>query len=150
MTKREFLDKMREALSNDLAEPAVRENIEYYDVYMTDELERGRSEEELVEEMGDPWMIARTIIDISEPEDMKLNYVYEEEGQSYNGRQDSYAGQTGFFVRGGWKLVVALLGFIGVLLALVAVVGGIISLVAPILVPVLIIMFVIRLFGRRK
>ena len=27
MTKREFLDKMREALSNDLAEPAVRENI---------------------------------------------------------------------------------------------------------------------------
>ena len=143
MTKREFLDKMREALSNDLAEPAVRENIEYYDVYMTDEIERGRSEEELVEEMGDPWMIARTIIDISEPEDMKLNYVYEEEGQSY-------AGQTGFFVRGGWKLVVALLGFIGVLLALVAVVGGIISLVAPILVPVLIIMFVIRLFGRRK
>ena len=103
MTKREFLDKMREALSNDLAEPAVRENIEYYDVYMTDEIERGRSEEELVEEMGDPWMIARTIIDISEPEDMKLNYVYEEEGQSYNGRQDSYAGQTGFFVRGGWK-----------------------------------------------
>ena len=150
MTKREFLDKMREALSNDLAEPAVRENIEYYDVYMTDEIERGRSEEELVEEMGDPWMIASTIIDISEPEDMKLNYVYEEEGQSYNGRQDSYAGQTGFFVRGGWKLVVALLGFIGVLLALVAVVGGIISLVAPILVPVLIIMFVIRLFGRRK
>ena len=150
MTKREFLDKMREALSNDLAEPAVRENIEYYDVYMTDEIERGRSEEELVEEMGDPWMIARTIIDISEPEDMKLNYVYEEEGQSYNGRQDSYAGQTGFFVRGGWKLVVALLGLIGVLLALVAVVGGIISLVAPILVPVLIIMFVIRLFGRRK
>ena len=150
MTKREFLDKMREALSNDLAEPAVRGNIEYYDVYMTDEIERGRSEEELVEEMGDPWMIARTIIDISEPEDMKLNYVYEEEGQSYNGRQDSYAGQTGFFVRGGWKLVVALLGFIGVLLALVAVVGGIISLVAPILVPVLIIMFVIRLFGRRK
>lgn len=150
MTKREFLDKMREALSNDLAEPAVRENIEYYDVYMTDEIERGRSEEELVEEMGDPWMIARTIIDISEPEDMKLNYVYEEEGQSYNGRQDSYAGQTGFFVRGGWKLVVALLGFIGVLLALAAVVGGIISLVAPILVPVLIIMFVIRLFGRRK
>ena len=150
MTKREFLDKMREALSNDLAEPAVRENIEYYDVYMTDEIERGRSEEELVEEMGDPWMIARTIIDISEPEDMKLNYVYEEEGQSYNGRQDSYAGQTGFFVRGGWKLVVALLGFIGVLLALVAVVGGIISLVAPILVPVLIIMFVLRLFGRRK
>ena len=141
MTKREFLDKMREALSNDLAEPAVRENIEYYDVYMTDEIERGRSEEELVEEMGDPWMIARTIIDISEPEDMKLNYVYEEEGQSYNGRQDSYAGQTGFFVRGGWKLVVALLGLIGVLLALVAVVGGIISLVAPILVPVLIIMF---------
>ena len=150
MTKREFLDKMREALSNDLAEPAVRENIEYYDVYMTDEIERGRSEEELVEEMGDPWMIARTIIDISEPEDMKLNYVYEEEGQSYNGRQDSYAGQTGFFVRGGWKLVVAFLGFIGVLLALVAVVGGIISLVAPILVPVLIIMFVIRLLGRRK
>ena len=150
MTKREFLDKMREALSNDLAEPAVRENIEYYDVYMTDEIERGRSEEELVEEMGDPWMIARTIIDISEPEDMKLNYVYEEEGQSYNGRQDGYAGQTGFLVRGGWKLVVALLGLIGVLLALVAVVGGIISLVAPILVPVLIIMFVIRLLGRRK
>lgn len=149
MTKKEFLDKLREALSNDLAEPAVRENLEYYDVYMTDEIERGRSEEELVEEMGDPWMIARTIIDTSEPVDMKMNYVYEEE-QSYNNRQDSYERRTGFFRGGGWKFAVILLGFIGVLIAVLAVVGGIISLVAPILVPILVIMFIIRLFGRRE
>ena len=31
MNRSEFLDKLREALENDLSGPVVRENIEYYD-----------------------------------------------------------------------------------------------------------------------
>ena len=150
MTKNEFLDKLREALGNDLAATAAQENTQYYSQYILGEMGKGRSEEEVVEELGDPWVIARTIIDTTEgAQSAGAGYAYESDGQTY-GQQGNYVRRTGFFRNGGWRLIVALLGLVGILLAIVAVVGGIISLVAPILVPVLIIAFVVRLFGRRQ
>ena len=63
MTKHEFLDKMRHALANDLSGPVIQENISYYDGYISDEVRKGRSEEAVTEELGDPWAIAKTIIE---------------------------------------------------------------------------------------
>lgn len=149
MTKNEFLDKLREALGNDLNGPAVRENVDYYSQYIADEVNSGRSEEEVISELGDPWVIARTVIDASEGvQEAEGSYTYEQGGQAY--------GQQGGRVRidspgrGWWKLIVLLLGIIGVLIAVVAVIGGLISLVAPILVPVLVVMVIVRAFGRRR
>lgn len=150
MTRNEFLDKLREALGNDLPAPAVQENTDYYNQYILDETGKGKSEEEIIEELGDPWVIARTIIDASEgAQSPESNYTYESDGQSY-GQQRGYVRPAFFFGKGGWKIIAAILGIVGVLIAVVAVIGGIISLVAPILVPVLIIVFVIHLFGRRQ
>lgn len=152
MTRNEFLDRLQEALGNDLAAPIVRENVDYYDQYILNEVKSGRSEETVIDELGDPWVIARTVIDASEG--MKetgagSGYAYESNNQGYD-----YDQQDGYVRRietsgGWWKLIVMLLGIIGILIAVVAVIGGIISLVAPILIPVLIIMIIVRRFGRR-
>ena len=63
MTKYEFLEKMRHALANDLSGPIIQENINYYDGYISDEVRKGRQEEAVIDELGDPWAIARTIIE---------------------------------------------------------------------------------------
>ncbi len=68
MNRSEFLDKLREALENDLSGPVVRENIEYYDSYIQSEVRNGKTEQEVLDMLGDPWMIARTIIDTDENE----------------------------------------------------------------------------------
>ena len=63
MDRLEFLDKLKEALMQDLGEQAVQENVTYYNQYMNDEIKSGKSEAEVIDMLGDPWIIARTIID---------------------------------------------------------------------------------------
>lgn len=154
MTRNEFLDRLREALGNDLAAPAVQENVDYYNQYILDEAKGGRSEEDVIDELGDPWVIARTVIDASEGiqgTDADSGYAYESNGQNYDyNRQGGYVKRAGTYGGGWWRLIVMLLGIIGILIAVVAVVGGIISLAAPILIPVLIIMIIVRSLGRRR
>lgn len=58
MTKREFLDKLKKALVNDLSGSVIQENVNYYNDYITEEVRKGRRESDVIEELGDPWAIA--------------------------------------------------------------------------------------------
>ena len=66
MTKMEFLEGLRKALGNDLDRATVQENVNYYDGYISDEVSKGKTEEEVTAELGDPWVIAQTVIDAEE------------------------------------------------------------------------------------
>ena len=63
MTRSEFLEKLRSALGNDLSGSVIQENVMYYDNYIQEEVRKGRTEADVIAELGDPWVIARTIID---------------------------------------------------------------------------------------
>ena len=63
MTKIEFLDTLRKALNGQVPPEIISENLTYYESYISDEMRRGRTETEVLEELGDPRLIARTIID---------------------------------------------------------------------------------------
>ena len=65
MTKTEFLEKLQAALEQNVDPGTLRENMEYYSQYITDEMRKGKSQEEVTDALGDPWAIARTIIDTS-------------------------------------------------------------------------------------
>ena len=60
MTKREFLSELRMALEGNIPVQDIEDNIRYYDNYFA---ESGRPEREVCEELGDPRLIARTLID---------------------------------------------------------------------------------------
>ena len=51
MTKQEFLEKLRAALGNDLSGTVVSENVNYYKQYITDEVAKGKSEKEVIDEL---------------------------------------------------------------------------------------------------
>ena len=70
MTKREFLDKLKKALVNDLSGSVIQENVNYYNDYITEEVRKGCRESDVIEELGDPWAIAKNIIT---SEEMKGN-----------------------------------------------------------------------------
>lgn len=148
MTKSEFLDKLREALANDLTGPVIRENVDYYSEYISNEVKAGRSEAEVVAELGDPWVLARTVIDTAEGTANGQNTVYEQEKTSYGQGTGSTEVRTSGV--GIFRLLLTLLGIIGILIVIVSVVGGIISLVAPIIIPVLIIWIIIRRINGRR
>ena len=57
---------LRKALGNDLDRETVQENVAYYDGYISVQVNLGRTEEEVTADLGDPWVIAQTIIDAEE------------------------------------------------------------------------------------
>ena len=63
MNKDEFIQGLREALSGEVPPAVMRENQRYYENYIRTEMEKGRTESEIMEELGSPRLIARTIID---------------------------------------------------------------------------------------
>ena len=66
MTAEIFLTELREALDGSVSPAFINENIRYYEEYIDTEKRKGRSEEEVMEELGEPRLIAKTIIDTAE------------------------------------------------------------------------------------
>lgn len=147
MTKSEFLKKLRAALGNDLSGAIIEENVNYYKNYIEEEESHGRSEEDILEELGDPWVLAQTIIDSAAIQGQKAG-VYEE-ASGYQSERGTYAGsqkESGSI----YRRVLFILGVLGVLLVIFTVIGGIISFVAPIVVPLIVIVLIINLFKRKR
>lgn len=63
MTKAEFLEMMEQKLTGELDENTVAKTLRYYSEYIDSETRKGRSGEEVLEELGSPLLIARTILD---------------------------------------------------------------------------------------
>ena len=66
MTKAEFLEKLRRALNGDMSAAAVEDNIQFYDSYFSSQTAQGRTEADVLNELGDPRILARTLIDAAE------------------------------------------------------------------------------------
>ena len=62
MSKEEFLDTLRKVLARELSESEVADNINYYWNYIEQQVASGKSEEQVLSELGDPRLIARRII----------------------------------------------------------------------------------------
>ena len=63
MKKSEFLSELREHLSFELPERLVKKNIDFYSSYISEETAKGKTEQEVLEELGDAQLIARSVID---------------------------------------------------------------------------------------
>lgn len=63
MDRNEFVSTLRAALTGEVSPAVVEDNVRYYQNYISQEIASGKSEKEVLEELGDPRLIARTIID---------------------------------------------------------------------------------------
>lgn len=154
MTRSEFLERLKKALGNDLSGAIIQENVKYYDSYIREETAKGRSETEVIAELGDPWVLARTVINAAEGRDTPDNsydgdYGYEPEQKSYGGRYENAGHVYSFGLNSWWKKLLFVLAIVGVIMIVVLIISGLVSLLAPILIPFIIVMAIIRAIGRR-
>ena len=63
MSKNEFLKELRDYLTGQVSAPEVEDSIRYYDKYISDQVSGGMSERAVVESLGDPRIIGRSIVD---------------------------------------------------------------------------------------
>lgn len=147
MTKSEFISRLKSALSEELSAKKVQENLNYYNEYIADEVRRGRNEAEVINELGDPWAIAKNII-TSEEMNGETSETYSYEARNgYEQSDETSKGKVHFFQMSWWKTLLLVIGIFGILLVVLTVIGGIFSLLMPVLLPILVIWLVIRMFG---
>ncbi len=160
MRKAEFLKELEEALTGEVSAAVMRENLNYYSQYISSECLKGRSEEEVIREIGSPRLIARTIIDSSAagggrtgtgggfseaPGSFESRYA----GKDPNEQRNPYFHYVDLN-KWYWKLLGVILFFI-VIAAIFAIVGGVFSLLvhlAPVLIVIWLIYAVIRSMRR--
>ena len=121
MNRSEFLNRLREALENDLGGSAVQEHILYYDEYIRNEIRNGKTEREVLDMLGDPWIIAKTIIaaggNAATQENSSWSYdTGDEEKRNNKSRGDMIAHILG--IDTWWKKILFFLGVILVILVI--------------------------------
>lgn len=150
MNKGEFLQGLRDALSGEVPPSVVHENLRYYDSYIRTEEQKGRTESEVLDELGSPRLIARTIIEAT-PDAGDGNYEPYHSYESYQSQEpppQSRDSNIHYYdlSKWYWKLLGAIL-FAVIIIIIFTVVTGLLSLVIPLL-PVIGIIILIMYFVR--
>ena len=154
MNKQEFIDKLRAALNGNVSPNLVIENVNYYEDYINTEIRKGRTEEEVLQSLGDPRLIARTIIETN-GQDAQTDYRetgyqgadYRSTGYQNTGSQSGAGGypreREHKFHLPGW--LVAVLAII-VLVVILGAVLSVLSFLAPAIIVFVVVIFLVKLF----
>ena len=63
MSREEFLTELRKALQGRVSQQTVNDNLRYYEEYILTESHKGKTEAEVIAELGNPRLLAKSIID---------------------------------------------------------------------------------------
>lgn len=169
MNKEEFLRRLRQALAGDVPPGVIEENIRYYDSYISGEVRKGQTEAEVIDIIGDPRLIAKTIVETTEgagdaaySDTVNGGSGYGQSAYERNPYERSTYGQNPYessrrfhmidLSKWYWKLLLVVLVF-SVISIIISVVGGIFMLLMPFIGPLFLIWMVVwifRMFNNRR
>ena len=148
MNRHEFLKQLEHALEAEMNPAKVRGHVDYYRSYIAEEVKNGKSEKEVMDLLGDPWVIARSIIDspLNETEDQYTYADYEE------AEQEAPFGTPEIKIKKitGWKIAAVCVGIVLILALVISLLTGLISMLAPVLVPLFVIWIVLRIVENHR
>lgn len=143
MDRDTFLIKLRQTLAGNLPAVEIEEHVEYYRDYMNAQIRMGMSEEAVLESLGDPRLIAKSILNAST--------VTVEEGEyreaKYSGQDTEYQPESRRmqFVKKtpNWLKSVAV---VAGLLLVFGIVFRVVAFLLPVVLPIVAVMFLVKFF----
>lgn len=150
MDRAEFIDKLQRALAGGLNSGQVAENVSYYQEYIDSEIRKGRSEADVMAQLGDPRLLAKSIIEANKRAGASYgsNREYDEEmTEDVRDTRRSRATSEGRIIMlPGW-LVMLIVTVIVILI--IGVVTSLLAFLAPVILVGLVILLVVKLFQGR-
>lgn len=126
-----FIDTLRRSLYGKIDDYTLADHVQYYENYIAQEMSGGRSEQEVLEELGDPRLIARTILEAAEAKTSYKEYtVVEESGDEWN----TEAGDMQIHQFQGWKAALIAGGVLLVLVLILILAFHVIAALLPLLI----------------
>lgn len=149
MDRREFIDKLQRALAGGLSSSLVAENVRYYEEYIDSEMRKGKSEAEVLNTLGDPRLLAKSIIEANKQAGTSYgsNREYDEEisdGVQKHARNTNAAGGKPI-VLPGWLILLIITVAVVVIIGLVT---SLLAIFAPVIIAVLVVLLIIKVFQK--
>ena len=169
MNKLQFLEILGQKLAEELPRNRVISNLQYYESYIDGAVSAGKSEQEVLEELGDPYMIAHTILDTEtgeafyeqqfaeDAEYTQTETIFEEENGTY--KTESFEERAAdaeqpevhvHHIKTNHGCLILALILILVVVVVVTIIGKVINILWPILAPVLLILLIVSIFSDRR
>lgn len=148
MDRTEFIDRLQRALAGGVNSSRVAENVQYYREYIDVEIRKGRSEAEVLESLGDPRLLAKSIIEANKRAGISegTNRTYDEEAVEEGGGEWRKTVKQNIMRVPGWLIALIV---VVIFLLIIGVVFSMISFLAPIIIPVLVVILLVNYFKRR-
>lgn len=154
MNRYEFIEKLRRALTGQATQSVINDNVRYYEEYLDIEISKGRNEEEVLRSLGDPRLLAKTIIEANKQAGYS-SYGDEiiEDGPQFEEKAKKGSGVNvngKNYVFPAWAAI--LVTVLAVILVF-AIIGSVLSILIPILLPLFLIIMavqVVTVLLRRK
>lgn len=93
MRQEEFLKIFQEALTGKVSDRIIQENVTYYQNYMNDEIKNGKTQEEVLEVLGDPRLLAKTIEESNKFANGDKSYGADNGGWNFQGSRSGQNAQ---------------------------------------------------------
>ena len=138
MNKEAFIDTLRRALYGKVSDYELTDHVRYYEDYIRQEMNRGRSEQEVLEELGDPRLIARTILETSGMKAPEVEYTIDEEPA------DHEEGGVKVHTFSGWKATLMMALIAVAVIAMIVLVLGLAIYLLPVIIAVMLISWLLR------
>ena len=142
MNRTEFLDTLRSQLSGQMHEGKVAAHVRYYEDYIQSQVRSGRDEQQVLDELGDPRLIARTLQD-TDVDNGQLDY---EEYSTYSDDAQNTQSSSRNHVH-VWRFDTWYSKLLGILILLIILflVFHILTVVLPVFIMVALIMLAISI-----
>ena len=141
MSKKEFLESLRRCLTGGMESGKVNEHIRYYSDYIDSRIRMGDSEEEVMNSLGEPRLIAKTLLEMDTAETITEEYIDDEEKRDYKERSFQINGKK--ILLPGWLFTVLVCVICFFVLTFVIV---LVTRLIPLLLVFMFIMFLYRTF----
>lgn len=149
MDKKEFIEKLQRSLASGLNSSMVADNVRYYQDYIESEIRKGKSEEEVISDLGDPRLLAKSIIEANKRtgESYGSNREYDDEVADKSGNKSHGRILEQIFMLPGWLLVLIVAVIV---IIVIGIVTSLISIFAPVIIAVLVVVLIVKIVQVNK
>lgn len=149
MNKEGFIQELQECLYGEVDNNIILDSVSYYRGYIEEQMGTGKSEQQVLDELGDAAFIAKSIIDANERGNVKRTRQEEETvhyGDPYEEMEKQERRQN---IEKKTSNILHLIIGIAILIVVIAVVGTIAKILLPFIIVFAVVVFIKRLFDGR-
>lgn len=141
MTKSEFLNGLKEALVGEMSATEINSQLLYYERYIEEELRSGKTEQEVLFSLGEPRLIAKTIIETKGINSQNTTEYYE------TNEKENNENSSGFHIQmnGIWGTVT----IVAIIVLVLVLVFSVLKILLPIVLPIVVFLLIISWIKRR-